>query len=90
MSNESIIKELEDQMGTAVFRQQVEEHLNSMDVTVLLAARLGGVPSDVLVAVLAAIICRLLVNECPDDARAHYVDLVKRLIDEAIQLSNKE
>jgi predicted transcriptional regulator len=90
MSNESIIKELEDQMASAAFQQQVEEHLDSMDITVLLVARLGRIPSDVLVAVLAAIICRLLVNECPDDARVHYADLVKRLIDEAIQLSNKE
>jgi hypothetical protein len=90
MSNDSIIAELEKQMVSAAFRQQVEEHLDSMELTVLLAARLGGVPSDVLVAVLAAIICRLLVNKCPDDARTHYADLVKRLIDEAIQLSNKE
>jgi hypothetical protein len=90
MSNDSIIAELEKQMVSAAFRRQVEEHLDSMDLTVRLAARLGGVSSDVLVAVLAAIICRLLVNECPDDARTHYADLVKRLIDEAVQLSNKE
>jgi hypothetical protein len=43
-------------MASAAFQQQVEEHLDSMELTVLLAARLGGVPSDVLVAVLAAII----------------------------------
>jgi hypothetical protein len=90
MSNDSIIAELEEQMASAAFRQQVEQHLESMDLTVMLAARLCGVPSDVLVAVLAAIICRLLINECPDGARTHYADLVKRLIDEAIQLSNKE
>jgi hypothetical protein len=90
MSNDSIIAELESQMASAAFNQQVEEHLDSMDLTVLLAARLGGVSSDVLVAVLAAIICRLLVNECPDDARAHYADLVKWLIDEAVRFSNKE
>jgi hypothetical protein len=90
MSNDSIIAELKDQMDSAVFAQQVEKHLESMDLTVLLAARLGGVPSDVLVAVLAGIICRLLVNECPDDARTHYAGLVKQLIDEAVRFSNKE
>jgi hypothetical protein len=90
MSNDSIIAELEAQMVSSAFTEQVKEHLGSMELTVLLTARLSGVSSDVLVAVLAAIICRLLVNECPDDARTHYADLVKRLIDEAIQLSNKE
>jgi hypothetical protein len=90
MSNDSIIAELEAQMGSAVFTQQVEQHLNSMEVTVLLMARLRGIPLDVLVAVLATIVTRLLINECPDDARARYGDLVKQLIDVAIQSSNKE
>jgi hypothetical protein len=44
MSNESIIKELEDQMASAAFNQEVEQHFESMELTVLLTARLGGVP----------------------------------------------
>jgi hypothetical protein len=90
MSNDSIIADLEDQMASAAFNQQVDQHLGSMELTVLLAARLDRVSSDVLVAVLAAIICKLLIHECPDDARAHYADLVKQLIDAALQHSNKE
>jgi hypothetical protein len=90
MSNDSIIAELEEQMASAAFSQQVEQHLGSMELTVLLTARLGGVPPDVLVAVLAVIIGRLLINECPDEARTHYADMVKQLIDSAVQHSNKE
>jgi hypothetical protein len=90
MSNDSIIAELEDQMGSAVFAQQVEQHLDSIDLTIMLTARISSIPSDVLIIILAAIIGRFLVKECPDHARQHYADLVKQLIDAAIQLSNKE
>lgn len=90
MSNDSIIADLEEKMANAVFNQQVEEHLDSMELTVLLAARLEGVSSDVLVAALAVITGRLLINMCPDHARTHYADMVKHIIDSAVQHSNKE
>jgi hypothetical protein len=90
MSNESIIKELEDQMASAAFNQEIEQHFESMELTVLLTAKLGGVPPNVLVAVLAVIIGRLLINGCPDEARQHYADMVKHTIDSAVQHSNKE
>jgi hypothetical protein len=90
MSNDSIIAELEAQMANAAFRQQVEEHLESMDLTVMLTARITGIPSDALIVILAAIIGRFLIRECPDHARQHYADLAKQLIDAAIQHSNKE
>jgi hypothetical protein len=44
MSNDSIIAELEEQMASAAFNQLVEQHLGSMELTVLLAARLNNVP----------------------------------------------
>jgi hypothetical protein len=90
MSNESIIKELEDQMASAAFNQQVAQHLESMDLTVTLTARVSGVASDTLIVILAAIIGRFLIRECPDHARQHYADLAKQLIDAAVQHSNKE
>jgi hypothetical protein len=58
MSNDSIIAELEDQMGSAVFAQQVEQHLDSIDLTIMLTARISSIPSDVLIIILAAIIGR--------------------------------
>jgi hypothetical protein len=90
MSNESIIAELEDQMASAAFTQQVEEHLETMDLTVMLAARVSGVASDALIVILAAIIGRFLIRECPDHARQHYADLAKQLIDAAVQFPNRE
>jgi hypothetical protein len=90
MSNDSIIAELESQMASAAFRQQVEQHLDSMDLTIMLTARISGIPSDALIIILAAIIGRFLVKECPDHARQHYADLAKQLIDAAVQHSNKE
>jgi deoxyhypusine synthase len=90
MSNESIIKELEDQMASAAFNQQVEQHLDSMDLTVLLTARLSGVPSDVLVAVLAPSSADSSSGNALMMPEQHYADLVKQLIDAAIQHSNKE
>jgi hypothetical protein len=90
MSNDSIIAELEAQMANAAFRQQVEEHLESMDLTVMLTARITGIPSDALIVILAAIIGRFLIKECPDHARQHYADLAKQLIDEAVHHANKE
>jgi hypothetical protein len=90
MSNESIIAELEDQMASAAFTQQVEEHLETMDLTVMLVARVSGVASDALIVILAAIIGRFLIRECPDHARQHYADLAKQLIDAAVQFPNRE
>jgi hypothetical protein len=90
MSNDSIIAELKDQMDSAVFAQQVEQHLESMDLAVMLTARVSGVASDALIVILAAIIGRFLIRECPDHAREHYADLAKQLIDAAVRHSNKE
>jgi hypothetical protein len=89
MSNESIIKKLEDQMESAAFSQMVDQHLDSMELTVLIAARIGGVPSDVLFIVLTVILGRILIK-CPNHARAHYTELMKHIIDSAVEHSNKE
>jgi chromosome condensin MukBEF complex kleisin-like MukF subunit len=90
MSNDSIIAELEEQMASAAFNQLVEQHIGSIDITIMLAARVSNVPSDVLIVILAAIIGKILINECPDNARQHYADIAKHVIDEAVRLSNKE
>jgi hypothetical protein len=89
MSNESIINDLKDQMENAAFSQMVEQHFDSMELTVLIAARIGGVPFDVLFIVLTIILGRILIK-CPNHARAHYTELMKRIIDSAVERSNKE
>lgn len=90
MSNDSIIAELELQMASAAFNKLVAKNVDSMDLTIMLAARLSGIPSDALIVILAAIVGRLLINECPDYALQHYANLAKQMIDTAVERTNKE
>lgn len=89
MSNDSIINDLKNQMASAAFGQAVEEHFDQIEIMTLLAAKLSGVPPDVLAIILAIIIARILMNGCPDQVRQHYADTIKDIIDRALTTSKE-
>jgi hypothetical protein len=89
MSNDSTIDDLKTQMASAAFGQAVKEHVDQIEIMTLLAAKLSGIPPDVLVVILAITIGRILMTSCPDQVREHYADIIKDIIDRALALSKE-
>lgn len=85
-----IITELKAKMASACFNEKVQSNLETIESGIRISAMLNRLSSDELTVILALVIGRMLCHECPnDEAREHYANIVKSIMDKALKYAKE-